>query len=101
MIKSLNSKEDKPCQQAISDINTRVKELDDNHYYRMVEIMQEERQNRPQGWTFINILKKIFGLIMVLSLFKMILFPTQLPPTDAELMEHARKNFNFTASEVM
>ena len=67
----------------------------------MVSLLQEERGARPQGWTLLTTLKKIIGLVMVMSLLKLILFPTQAPPTDAELMMHARKNYKFTDEEVM
>jgi hypothetical protein len=36
--------------------------------------------------------KKIIGVLMMLAILKMILFPAQAPPTEAELLKEAQSN---------
>ena len=66
----------------------------------MTSLVLEERAERPQGWQLFAIFKKLIGLVMVISLFKMILFPATAPPSDAELLDQAKKSIKLSESDL-
>jgi len=50
----------------------------------------EKEEKAENSWSFLGIFKKLLGIIMLLSILKMIVFPAAAPPTEAELLKEAQ-----------
>ena len=61
----------------------------------------EERAARPAEWSIISILKKLFGLLILMSILKMLCFPAATPPSDEEMLQQAHKRFKLDDTEIL
>jgi len=56
----------------------------------------ENEEKAENSWSFFGLFKKLIGILMLLSLLKMILFPAAAPPTEAELLKEAQSRIKLS-----
>ena len=85
----------------LKELYEKVRKLDITHFQKMASLQIEERAEQEPGWTLMGTFKKIIGVLMMLAILKMILFPAQAPPTEAELLKEAQSNIQLTQLEII
>lgn len=65
--------------------------MDCNVFQKMAMLNGEERKSRPQGWTIVNVIKRLFAIIIIISILKMVLFPSNDNPSEAKMFKEAQK----------
>lgn len=76
----------------LKEIYEKVRTLDITHFQKMASLQIEERAEQEPGWTLMGTFKKLVGILMLIAILKMLLFPAQAPPTEAELLKEAQSN---------
>lgn len=64
-------------------------------------LQQEEIGQRPKGWKIIEVIKRLVSILIFFAIMKMLLFPSNNAPSEAELMRQAQKNFKLSDDEIV
>jgi len=86
--------EDAPKEEEFDDIYEAVRKLDSEGYQEVMHLRMLEVKQQQKGWSFLGIFRSLIGIVMTLSILKMILFPNQ-EASEAEKMA----NFEITLND--
>jgi hypothetical protein len=87
--------EDAPKEEEFDDIYAAVRKLDSEGYQEVMHLRMLEVKQQQKGWSFLGIFRSLIGIVMTLSILKMILFPNQ-EASEAEKMANFRITLNET-----
>ena len=86
--------EEAPKEEEFDDIYEAVRTLDSEGYQEVMHLRMLEVKQQQKGWSFLGIFRSLIGIVMTLSVLKMILFPSQ-EASEAEKMA----NFEITLND--
>lgn len=55
-------------------------------------MVEEKTEAAEASWSIFGLLKKMVGILFMISIIKMIVFPAAPPQTEADLISEAEKN---------
>jgi len=87
--------EEAPKDEQFDDIYEAVRTLDSEGYQEVMHLRMLEVKQQQKGWSFLGIFRSLIGIVMTLSVLKMILFPTQ-QASEAEKMANFQITLNDT-----
>lgn len=100
-MESILKSQEIPTKESLTQIYADLRDMDQNTYQKMSILQQEEIGQRPKGWKIIEVIKRLVSILIFFAIMKMLLFPSNNAPSEAELMRQAQKNFKLSDDEIV
>jgi hypothetical protein len=82
-----------PSDVIIEEVYTEMRKLDVDGYQEVMHLRNIEVKDKLPAFSILTILKQLVGIVMTLSVLKMLLFPTY-QPSEAEKMAQFQIDLN-------